>query len=277
MPARQRAGNIPTRKATSIDNREKWENKSMKNKALKILSLLILALMAIPGPAFCQQKPRPAPQKPAAQKPAAQKPAPSQAHISPRLMEAFNAISQVRVYIEFYFMEAGDYPESLAQLDKDLNSLLPRDLEPVKFPRDPATGQEFVYVLGSDKKSYVLKVPDPSRYGIDKLEFTGVPWGGFARVAEDRKFRFLQMITVENIKTLASSVEYFAKDHGGKFPIQLKELIPGYIKSMPVCPITGGIYNYTIEGDNYSISAPRPDVYGLKELMFSSSRGWVTR
>lgn len=194
-----------------------------------------------------------------------------------KITEAYDALSQARVYVEFYFMEAGDYPESLAQLEKDLNDLLPRNMAAVKIPKDPATGQEFLYAPAKDRKSYVLKVPDPSRYGLDKLEFAQVPWGGFVNIAQERKDRFLQMMAIENIKAIATAVEYFAKDHKGKIPAQLKELIPNYLDTMPVCPISGMSYIYKVEGDTYSISAPRPDSYGLKEMTFSSTRGWVTK
>ena len=193
------------------------------------------------------------------------------------LMDAFEAISRTRVYVEFYFMEAGDYPESLDQLEKDLNSLLPRNLKSVRIPVDPATGSPFVYTAAKNRKSYTLKVPDPSKYGLTKMEFAPVPWGGFAAIAEERKNRFLQMISIENIKAIATAIEYYAKDNSGVFPKQLKDLIPKYIQSMPVCPITGQFYKYQQEKDNYTIGVPQPKAYGLSEMLFSSQRGWITK
>ena len=194
------------------------------------------------------------------------------------LMDAIEAISQTRVFIEFYFMEAGDYPESLEQLEADLNTLLPRNMENVKIPKDPATGSPFVYKMAPDRKSYSLKAPDPSRYGVPRLEFVQVPWGGFAEIAEERKQRFLQMISIENIKAIATAIEYYAKDHAGNFPAELKDLIPKYLNTMPVCPVTGDFYKYQQDKDkNYTIGAPKPSVYGLSEMFFSSQRGWVTK
>lgn len=194
-----------------------------------------------------------------------------------KLVEVFEAISRARVYIEFYFMEAGEYPETLDQLEKDLNSLLPPELEKIKFPTDPATGGTFVYKQGSDKKSYTLSVPEPVKYGVSKLEFVNVPWAGFTQIAQERKLRFLQMICVENIKLIANALEAYASRNNGKYPSKLKDLIPKYVVTMPVCPITNKLYEYKVEGDNCSIACPNPKEHQMNTLMYSTSRGWITK
>jgi hypothetical protein len=189
----------------------------------------------------------------------------------------FDALSQVRVFIEFYFMESGDYPDNLDQLYKDLNSILPSGYKNVTIPKDPATGKEFAYSRTKDGKSYTLGAPDSSVYGLTKAEVSSVNWAGFTAIAEERKYRFLGMICVENIKGLATALEYCAKDNKGKFPTELKKLIPTYLKSMPVCPITGKDYEYKLEGDDYTIRCPNPKDHKMEEIMFSSKRGWVTK
>lgn len=195
-----------------------------------------------------------------------------------KLMELFDSLSQVRVYIEFYYMEAGDYPTDLDQLKKDLNSILPRNLEKISIPTDPATGKPFVYKPSKDRQSYTIAVPDPKSYGMKKIEFPNVKWGGFTVVAEDRKFKFLGTICIQNIKHIATAIEFYAsKNKNGKYPEKLKDLIPKYLPSMPVCPITGKFYEYEKKGDDYFVKCPNPKEHKMEVLMFSTRRGWVTR
>ncbi|MFP4499249.1 MAG: hypothetical protein ACLFQV_13655 [Vulcanimicrobiota bacterium] len=194
-----------------------------------------------------------------------------------KLVKVIDEISRIRVYIEFFFMESGDYPADLSMLEGELNGLLPPGIEKIVIPKDPATGKEFIYTMKDNGKSYTLEVPDPKKYGVSSLELSNVDWGGFARIAEERKQKFLQMICIENIKTIATAVEYYAKDHQGKFPVLLKDLIPSYLKTMPVCPASNELFVYKVDGDNYLIRVPDPKSYGMNELMFSSERGWVTR
>ncbi|MCE1246359.1 MAG: hypothetical protein LWY06_06925 [Firmicutes bacterium] len=196
---------------------------------------------------------------------------------SDKLGQLFDSISQVRVFIEFYFMESGDYPDNLDQLLKDLNSILPNGYKNVTIPKDPATGKDFVYSRAKDGKTYTLAAPDASAYGLNKVEISSVNWAGFNAIAEERKYRFLGMICVENIKGLATALEYYAKDNKGKFPSELKKMIPSYIKSMPVCPITGKDYEFKVEGDDYIIRCPNPREHKMEEIMFSSKRGWITK
>jgi len=194
-----------------------------------------------------------------------------------KVNQLFDTLSQVRVFIEFYFMESGDYPDTLDQLNKDLNSILPNGYKTITIPKDPATGKDFKYSCSKDGKTYTLGAPDPSIYGLTKAEVSSVNWAGFTAIAEERKYRFLGMICVENIKGLATALEYYAKDNKGKFPSELKKLIPSYIKSMPVCPITGKDYDYKLEGDDYIIRCPNPKEHKMEEIMFSSKRGWITK
>ena len=85
------------------------------------------------------------------------------------------------------------------------------------------------------------------------------------------------MMCIENIKAIATAIEYYAKDNNGKFPAKLRQLIPRYLKSRPVCPVSGDDYIYAVDGDKYEIKVPDPSKYGMEVLMFSSDRGWVTK
>lgn len=194
-----------------------------------------------------------------------------------KLILLLDSLSQARVYIEFFYMQAGDYPTALDQLQKDLNSILPRNLEKISIPTDPATGKPFVYKPSKDRQSYTISVPDPSAYGMDKIEFPNVKWGGFTVMAEDRKFRFVGTLCIQNIKHIATAIEFYAKDHKGKYPDKLKDLIPRYLPSMPICPITGKFYEYEKKGEDYYVKCPNPKEHKMEVLMFSTRRGWVTR
>jgi len=104
-----------------------------------------------------------------------------------------------------------------------------------------------------------------------------VNWGGFVTMAKEKKFRFLAMVCLENIKALATAIEVYGRDHKGKFPEKLKKLIPKYIRTMPVCPICHKFYEYKLEGEDYYIRCPGVKEHQMTELMFSSKRGWVTK
>jgi hypothetical protein len=252
----------------------------LKKNFTIILALLMATFFFSANYTFAKPKPakpKPTPATSPSAAPETPAPSPVAANPSATAADAIEALSRTRVYVEFYFMETGDYPENLEQLDKDLNSLLPDGMEQVKIPRDPITGLVFKYVPAKDRKTYALSVPDPSKYGVSTLDFSNVPWGGFAKIAEKRKNEFLLRNTLESLMAIATAVEYYAKDHKGKFPGKLKELIPDYIKTMPLCPATGKPFDYAVEGDNYKISSPSPDTFGKKEVLFSSSRGIVTK
>ncbi len=40
----------------------------------------------------------------------------------------------------------------------------------------------------------------------------------------------------QSLKSIATSLEMYASDHGGGYPASLKELTPTYLKSIPTCP-----------------------------------------
>ena len=40
----------------------------------------------------------------------------------------------------------------------------------------------------------------------------------------------------QNLKAIATGLEYYASDHGGGYPAGLQDLVPKYLKSIPSCP-----------------------------------------
>jgi len=72
---------------------------------------------------------------------------------SEKLIAVLDSMSQLRAYIEFFFLELGDYPEDLPTLEKGLNSILPKNLEKIKIPVEPETGKGFIYTRSKNGKS----------------------------------------------------------------------------------------------------------------------------
>jgi hypothetical protein len=59
-----------------------------------------------------------------------------------------------------------------------------------------------------------------------------------------------------NLKSIATSLEMYATDHGGRYPSSLMELVPKYLPAIPRCPLSD--HDTYLEG--YSIKS-RPDWY----------------
>jgi len=60
-----------------------------------------------------------------------------------------------------------------------------------------------------------------------------------------------------NLKNLATALEMYSSDHGGRYPLTLRELRGEYLQKMPTCPVTGSDY-----ADTYSITT-RPDGFSF--------------
>ncbi len=61
-----------------------------------------------------------------------------------------------------------------------------------------------------------------------------------------------------NLKNLATSIELYSTDHGGRFCDELELLTPNYIKTIPVCPVA--------QSDTYSgafVATSLPDEYSF--------------
>ena len=58
-----------------------------------------------------------------------------------------------------------------------------------------------------------------------------------------------------NIKNLATALERYARDNGGRYPVTMEKLIPQYLTVLPTCPAsqTGyGDYRKSTAPDRYS-------------------------
>jgi hypothetical protein len=60
-----------------------------------------------------------------------------------------------------------------------------------------------------------------------------------------------------NLKNIATALEMYASDYGGRYPRSLQALPPNYLKALPTCPITGSDYT-----DTYRVST-NPDGFSF--------------
>lgn len=235
----------------------------------KLFSAIALGVLLFPSWASAQEgESAPAPAPPAEQAPATPTASPFQ--------QGMTQMAALQSMLEFYFMEAGVYPAELSEMSAVFNYQLPKNAKAVVIPKDPATGQQFVYTPAPNKKGYRLRFPDPTKYGVEgSLELSNVGWGWLALRAERMRFEEMAKLSKFHMETLATALEMYSKDNKRAFPDNLDGLYPKYIKRHPQDPITGKNYDYKKLADGYLISSPNPERYGLKLFQYSSSRGMV--
>jgi len=183
-------------------------------------------------------------------------------------------ISHLQSLLEFFFMEAGIYPPTLEELNLAFNAKLPPGAKNVPIPKDPATGKDFIYNPGPNRKGYTLGFPDPSAYNLEpNFELRAVSWGWLALAAERKRFEEMVKLSKFHIESIATQIEMYAKDNSGSYPQTLDQLYPKYIKRHPQDPVTGKNYLYNQLADGYLVASPNPERYGLKVFQYSSSQG----
>ena len=200
---------------------------------------------------------------------------PSLAETLPPWKEAVTRMSRLQALLEYFYMETGEYPPSLDALERSFNHGLPEGAPKVVVPVDPASSKPFRYELAQDGQRYRLAPPSPEAYGANAVVFESIDWGWMAALARQRRAEQLALECKYNIEGLATSCEMYAKDHGGKFPAQLDELVPKYIPRHPVCPLTGKNYSLVPGASGYFVSCPNPQNHGLKKFGYASDKGMV--
>ncbi len=190
-----------------------------------------------------------------------------------QLREAWARMSKVQALLEYFFMEQGQYPESLAELERAFNTMKPKSGADLVIPKDPGTGKSFVYLCKPPFKKYALSIPDPAAYGGQSFTLPEVDWGFMARLAEQRRTEQIALQCGFNLKGLATQTELFAKDHNKTFPKSLDEMFPKYISRYPQCPASGKNYLMTSIPGGYLLSCPTPERHGLKQFRYHSQQG----
>ena len=187
--------------------------------------------------------------------------------------EAWQRLSRLQCLIEYFFMETGVYPLDLAEMDQVFRARAPRAPRPIPIPLDPATNQPFKYSVQGRK--YTIAVPDPARYGGEKIALTTVDWGFLSDLADLKRFEQIIRSMSALMKVTATQCEMYAKDHSGQYPAALDDLLPKYITRFPNDPLTGKNLAYKKLVDGYVISCPNPEKYGMKVFHYSSAQGIV--
>jgi hypothetical protein len=195
-------------------------------------------------------------------------------HADPKLLhEAWTRMSRIQTLVEYFYMEAGFYPNSLEELEQLINSKAVKGAKPVSVPKDPATNQPFSYTLDKTGRHYILTVVDSSKYPEGKPLLTAIDWGFLADLAELRRYEQVVRHTSSIIKAVATQVELYAKDHQGQFPASMDDLMPKYMTKFPTDPLTNKNFTYTKLPTGYVVSCPNPERYGFKTFQYSSSGG----
>jgi len=189
--------------------------------------------------------------------------------------EAAIRMSRLQALLEYFFMETGEYPPSLMILDRFFNHGVPDKAPKVTVPTDPATSKPFLYEVSQDALHYRLAPPDSSAYGAQALTLETLDWGWMAALARQRRAEQMGMECRLKIEVLATQCEMYAKDHEGKFPSRIEDLVPKYLPRIPVCPASGQAHLLVSTATGYFVSCPNPNSHGLKKFGYASDKGIV--
>jgi len=190
------------------------------------------------------------------------------------VIEGMTLMSRMQTYLEFYYMNTGDYPRTLEDLDIVFNSDVKKESDKIVLPKDLASGKNFVYTPSKTLKYYTLSVPDPSLYGVEKMELTAVPWGWMDNVAKKISSSSKTDLCSKYMSGLIMAVKAF-QEKEKKLPSDINQLIPDYVKALPLCPQTGKPYSIELRKDDLLIICPDPSAHGYKVFRCSMRKGFV--
>ncbi len=192
------------------------------------------------------------------------------------LVDCMSLMSRIQSYLEFYYMSTGDYPRTLEDLDSIFNSDIKKESDKILFPKDPASGKDFVYSSSKDLKSYKLSVPDASLYGTDKIELSSVPWAWMDQVARRISSVAKTDLCSKYMSGLIMAVKSF-QEKEKKLPSDIKQLVPDYVKGLPLCPKCGKPYTIELRKDDLLVSCPEPSVHGYSIFQCSLKKGFIAK
>jgi hypothetical protein len=228
---------------------------------------------AAESPAPTAESPAPAAESPSPVAPATRSPGPSADERADNVSNAAQAMGSIQAYLEFYFMETGQYPEALEDMLSQYNQGVKQSEPLVKIPTDPVTGKKFVYTTNGDRNRYTLRVPEPAAYGLASLEVHQVDWGWMAGIASEQKKKRMTARCAQYMSLIADVLDQYNKANRNKYPDSLQQMIPKYLQKVPTCPLCKQPYVYTHTDRGFEISCPDPKAHGLEYLKFSSTDG----
>lgn len=189
------------------------------------------------------------------------------------LNQCISSMAKIQSYIEFFFTHTGVYPYNLEDMTAVMNSDVKDESKKISIPLDPATKQPFKYVRSKDGKTYILSAPDPSKYGLKKLQLNEVNWGEIGEKLNAERKHTITEICVYNLNQIATAVELYANDFNCQYPDKLEALLNRTTRALPLCPASGKPYVYEKKGESFVISCPMPEAHGQKQVLYDSNEG----
>ena len=196
--------------------------------------------------------------------------------VNQKIVECMKKMSAIQSYVEFYYMSTGNYPQSLKDLNYIFNSDVKKESERIVFPDDPATGKPFVYKVSSNLKSYVLSVPDPSLYNVEKIEMKNVEWAWMNSVASQINVETKSELCGKYMTGIVQVAKRY-QDDKKKLPSKIEDLVPNYIKAVPKCPLCGKEYKLKLSSSDLVIYCPSPASHGCEEFHYSLKKGMIVK
>ncbi len=196
--------------------------------------------------------------------------------VNEKIVDCMKKMSAVQSYVEFYYMSTGNYPQSLKDLSYIFNSDVQKDSERIVFPNDPATGKPFVYKVSGDLRSYVLSVPDPSLYKVNKIEMRNVEWAWMNSVATQINVETKSELCGKYMTGIVQVSKKYQEEKK-KLPSKIEDLIPNYIKAIPKCPLCGKDYSLKLTSSDLIIYCPSPKSHGCESFHYSLKKGMIVR
>lgn len=190
-----------------------------------------------------------------------------------KLNAAVGALSKVQALLEFYFMEAGQYPDTLEDMISQYNQGVKQSDPLVTIPTDPATGKKLLYTPSSDRMKYAVRVPEPAAYGMASLEVHQVDWGWMVGLASEQRRKRMTLRCAQYMQLLGDVIDQYSKANRNKYPDSLDQLMPKYLQKEPMCPLSKKPYVYTHTDRGFEVACPNPKEHGLEYLRFSSTEG----
>lgn len=201
---------------------------------------------------------------------------------NPLLEECVKNMSKIQALLEYFYLQSGSYPESLAEMNKSYNVPMDKSVElkdKIEIPKDPATGKDFIYKVDpKNPENYQLMAPEPKLYGAEKLELNAVNWAWMKVYAGEERRKMGISLCIDLLNRLATYIELYAADNKGQFPKTLDVLIKSKpeVAEISTCPASKKKYGYEIKKDGtYAIKCPDPAAHKVKQIEYDSVKGII--
>ncbi len=84
--------------------------------------------------------------------------------------------------------------------------------------------------------------------------------------------RYKLDLNAQNLHTISVAIESYKINNGGTLPKDIDALIPDFLDSQPLDPVSGLGYLYQTDNKNYTVICPTPEVHGMRYLMSKNGK-----